>query len=966
MIVLQWLAVALLSGGVGVMATVTRQRKLERSLRASLTGAEAARLALVKSQRWADLVSEVAHVGYWRLDAASHELVWSPEMFRIRGLDAASGPPPMAVLMDAIHPDDRPAADAFQAGVIAGKVMPPLRMRVRRPDGTARTVSVRSAPEYNAAGEVVAMFGALVDVTDEVDADEALRASETRYRLLAENATDMIARLNLDGRVNFITSACKTVLGYTPAEVISLDPAELAHPDDTPALQQIFEACRTGAPEAQSAVLQYRARHKDGRWIWVESQINAIRDPFSGAPVAMLTVVRDVRARKELEAELIKAREEAEAAYGAELEARRWVNLAEEVAHVGYWQFDPATEASKLSDEMYRIFGFDIDAPVTLEDQMNMVHPDDRAWAHAALANLLAKGEVFDSQIRILRADGETRTVAVRSAVERNESDGAVRAIFGTVIDITELTLVDQALRASEARYRLMAENAADVITQVGLDGVVTFVSPACETVLGYAPAEIVGRPMDDLVHPGDRSVSRTALEAAMRGGPGGPLVSVETRIRHKDGRWLWVEGQPKVIFDPVTGAPTSIQGVVRDISARKAMHAELVEAKRAAEQAAAVKSEFLANMTHELRTPLTSILGFSKLLEADEGLDEQARHHVEQVVNASRSLLSTVNDLLDFSKLEAGQVVLDPQPTVLRSLAVETLELFKPQAEAKGLTLAIEVRGRAPQTVLIDPVRVRQILLNLVNNAVKFTEQGSVTLTLAHRAGRLRVEVIDTGEGVPDDRLDRLFQRFSQVDASSTRLHGGTGLGLAICKGLAEAMDGEIGVRSEAGRGSCFWFDIAAPTVRAAKAAPIAQAAQLPSMTAGRVLVVDDHRANRDLVRAILSSVGVDVAEAADGIAAVEAAKTEVFDLILMDMRMPAMDGPMATRAIRDADGPNRRTPILAFTADARIDQASMADGFDGYVAKPIAPADLLAAVSRWLAPETESEVAEASRGAA
>ena len=398
-------------------------------------------------------------------------------------------------------------------------------------------------------------------------------------------------------------------------------------------------------------------------------------------------------------------------------------------------------------------------------------------------------------------------------------------------------------------------------------------------------------------------------------------------------------------------------------------LRAALAEARAArveAEQAAAVKSEFLANMSHELRTPLTSVVGFTRLASEQPELSPLSRDYIERVSEASRALLCAVNDILDFSKLEAGQVTFRPEPVALQPLMRMALDMFTPQAAAKDLALQLEDATPSGLLVTLDPDRLRQVLLNLVGNAVKFTAEGQVTLSAAYDEAteRLSIEVRDTGPGIPPDRVDRLFKRFSQVDGSLTRGHGGTGLGLAICKGIVEAMGGEIGAASVIGEGSRFFLTVPAP--RALAAAEVTAEHEPAARTGVRVLVTDDHPANRELVRLFLAGIGAEITEAADGEGAVEAAARDAFDVILMDLRMPKLDGIGAVTRIRGAAGPNRTTPILAFTADAEsaFDDRLQALGFDGAVAKPVEPGRLIAAILGAIAPADAND--EAARGAA
>jgi CheY-like chemotaxis protein len=325
----------------------------------------------------------------------------------------------------------------------------------------------------------------------------------------------------------------------------------------------------------------------------------------------------------------------------------------------------------------------------------------------------------------------------------------------------------------------------------------------------------------------------------------------------------------------------------------------------------------------------------------------------VRRIAGAGQALLAIVNDVLDFSKLEAGQMPVSPRPVSPEEAISDALALFEPQAAAKGLRLDLNLTGELPEMVALDPDRLRQVLLNLIGNAVKFTQTGSVRLDARYIAAAqaLHIEVRDTGPGIDATQQAKLFQRFSQVDASTTRRHGGTGLGLAICQGLVTAMGGEIGVVSEPGKGSCFAFHVAAPICEAAAA--VAAPVTLDGL---RVLVADDNPMNREIVTSLLAPFGVEVTQACDGAEAVEIARALPFDVLLLDVRMPVMDGPEAALRLRAEPGPNQHAPILAFSADFDVERLGEQGGrgFDGLVRKPIEVAALIAALDAAVRDET------------
>jgi PAS domain S-box-containing protein len=548
----------------------------------------------------------------------------------------------------------------------------------------------------------------------------------------------------------------------------------------------------------------------------------------------------------------------------------------------------------------------------------------------------------------------------LRVTVRRTPDGGTVSCST----DITELKAAELGMTESRDRIAEMARRAEIAERVAGLGHwrisvrtkAVTW-SSQMYMIYGLDP----NQPLDlaqlmTMAHPDDRPLSAERLANQMKIGKAGSEYFL--RITRSDGALRTLAIKSDAERDE-TGVITHVIGTVVDVTDQKLAEAELLAARAEAEAALAVKSEFLANMSHELRTPLTSIIGFTGLAAAQPDMPPTARAFVERVRDASQALLCTVNDILDFSKLEAGQVSIHPQPTGLAKLCRSTLELFTPQAGAKDLTLVYDGPEDDDLVLSLDPDRLRQVLLNLVGNAVKFTDEGEVRLKARFVEGVLSVDVIDTGAGVPADKAARLFQRFSQIDGSLTRT-GGTGLGLAICKGIVETMGGAIGLDSAPGAGSRFWFTVPTQVSGLVQAEP-AQKADLAYLSAlgVRVLIVDDHAANRQVASLYLSGIGAEVHEAVDGVDAVAAAGEWPFDVILMDLRMPRLDGPGALKRIRAEGGVNSQTPILAFTADADVTliDSLRAMGFDGVVPKPLEPSVLIAEVARAAAVDFNAE---------
>ncbi|MBC8039613.1 MAG: response regulator [Opitutaceae bacterium] len=512
--------------------------------------------------------------------------------------------------------------------------------------------------------------------------------------------------------------------------------------------------------------------------------------------------------------------------------------------------------------------------------------------------------------------------------------------------------------------YRSIFEGSLDGIFRTSLDGKYLESNTALARIYKYSSQE------DFLVHmstaetlyvePGRRREFRELIERDDM------VTDFESEVHCGDGSTIWIHETARLIRDPA-GKPLCYEGIVRDITARRKAAVALQQATEAADAANRAKSDFLANMSHEIRTPMNAILGFAELLK---GLvkDERAQSYVKAVTSSGQTLLSLINDILDLSKIEAGKLRLEYDAMDAGVVLRDVQHIFSQKAEQKGLDLKLEISPALPPGLLFDEVRLRQILFNVVGNAIKFTESGHVIVRARPGAQgsqpdciELVLEVEDTGIGISEDEQHRIFEAFSQQTGQSHKKYGGTGLGLSITRRLVEMMNGKISIRSEAGKGSVFCFSF--PDVKvttAASGGAVTQQEQvydLEDFAPCKILVADDIVMNRDLIRAFFFETGHELIEAVDGREAVELARSERPDIILMDVRMPVMDGLQATRILK-SDPELKSIPVIVVTASAmQSEEETLRTICDGYLRKPVSRADLASKMRSFCRPRAKRE---------
>jgi PAS domain S-box-containing protein len=582
-----------------------------------------------------------------------------------------------------------------------------------------------------------------------------------------------------------------------------------------------------------------------------------------------------------------------------------------------------------------------------------LLAPDKRYDFREQYLEKIEKEGTADGVMVAFNGRGEKLYLLYQNFLVTGESETPY--VIGFSQDITARVKAEKALRTSEEKYRSIIENMNLGLLQVTPDENIIYANQSFCNMSGYGAEELIGRNAPQLfVRPSRAGTTEMVMERRKHGAS--DAYEMEVLNKNGDAKWWLISGAP--LYDDKNDFAGSI-GIHLDITSQKRLEEELRAAKQEAENSAHAKEIFLANMSHEIRTPMNAIIGLGKLL-ARTRLDDQQAFYLDVIRNASDNLMVIINDLLDFSRLEAGKVSLEQIPFRLREHIDKAVQILKFRAEEKGLLLECRCDDNISDALIGDPHRLNQVLMNLLSNAVKFTEKGGVKVNCELLEGTkdrqvIRFTVADTGIGMSEEFLAHLFDKFTQEDESISRRYGGTGLGMSISKQLVELMGGTIDVVSKKNKGTSISFNL--EMAKGDERDLEADDEVLPDTAAlqgKRILLAEDNAMNRLLATTILSQYGASVYEAADGEQAVEAIKTQEFDIVLMDMQMPVMNGLEATRLIRD--GINDTIPIIALTANAQQQEARRCSeaGMNDFITKPFDEGVMVSLITKWLGEPT------------
>lgn len=912
----------------GVMIDISDRKQAEHQLQAL-------------SERL-ELAVESAQLGIWEWDHHENLLAWDDRMFAIYGVSPQAFEGTYQDWANWVHLEDLVQLEAETPDIISSQAKTYTQeFRIIRPNGSIRYILATASIERNSQGQPIRSVGINLDITDRKEAELALQKAQTQFRNMTENVPGMIYRyvLHPDGSedMTYISAQVREIFEVEPATVLqSTDPLwDRVYPDDVTLVRDAFNL-------SAETLEPYHTEHrlvlpqKGLRWV----QGMARPERLNNGDVIWDGVVIDISDRKQAELALQEAQSQ----------FRRMTENIPGMIFRCVMDPDGIDTVTHISSKVREIY--EIDPKAVLADggrQMwERTHPDDLARVVADIQISAETLQPFKNEQRLILPKKGLRWIQTVAQPERLAN--GYMAWDGVVIDITDRKMAELSLQQSEEKFRMLVSNLHGAVyrAQHDQDWTINYISDAISDLSGYPASDFIEntvRTYASIIHPDDTDyMDESVAQAIVKR----ESFVLEYRILHRDGSIRWVSEKGKGIFDQ-NNLLLNLEGVIFDITDRKQAEAQLQRTNAELIRATHHKSAFLASMSHELRTPLNAVLGFSQLMQRDSSISDDHHEMLATINRNGEYLLALINDILEMSKIEAGKVTLNPKPVDLPRFLDDIRATFKVKAEAKHLVFKVTHTADIPRYIEADEVKLRQILLNLLSNALKFTNEGQISLhtqmldnSPSPEQVHLQFTVSDTGPGIASEDLDNIFQAFIQSESGKQHQQG-TGLGLPISRKFAQMMGGTIQVTSTLEQGSTFNCDIYAQILaedtEVVEMQPLRYQniqgvkSQHPSY---RLLIVDDNPDNRAVLSKMLSIPGFEVREAVDGSQAVEINGHWQPHLICMDINMPQMDGLEATRQIRQSGSTSK---IIAITANAFADdhQAALAAGCDDFLAKPI-----------------------------
>ena len=795
---------------------------------------------------------------------------------------------------------------------------------------------------WGEASILMTMASAIGGFIGRFEVEAALKESEEKYRELVETSSSVIMRVDPGGCIRFINNFGLRFFDYREKEILGRNVADTIFPDRSTScnLRAIIENIMQH-PEGYATYVMENVRSNGERvWIaWTYRPVQNERDEV----VEVLCIGNDVTENKRSSEEIKKA--------AADLrETRDYLENLFGHANAPIIVWDPDFRITRFNHAFERLTGHL--AGDVLGKSLDILFPDETRAESLAYIQRTLSGESWNAvEIPIRHESGEVRTVLWNSATIYDEDGRKVIATIAHGQDITERKVAEERV-SFQASLLNQVRNA---VIATDLEGRIIYWNRFSEVLYQWKAEEVLGRSIAKTIVPPEKSILMNEVMAdIIRYG----YRESEHIVQRKDGSLFPAFYAFSALSDEV-GRLMGFVGVSIDLTERKKVEQDLRLAKERAESATKAKSAFLANMSHEIRTPMNAVIGFTGLL-LNTNIDPEQRDCIETIRSSGDSLLAVISDILDFSKIEGGMLDLERESFDLRECLETSVNMVAEAAASKCLSLGFKIDPAVPGQLVGDLTRLRQILVNLLGNAVKFTETGSIHISVSSlgtsdKEYEIQFIVRDSGIGISRDRMSRLFQSFSQVDASTTRKYGGTGLGLAICKHLAELMGGRIWAESNPGKGSTFYFTIRAEASNEPSERRPEESPALPSTASDperlvhlRILLAEDNVVNQKVALRMLGRLGYRADIAADGLEVLKALQSHHYDVVLMDVQMPEMDGLEATRSIRRM--PGRQPYIIAMTAHAMKGdrEECLGVGMNDYVSKPVRIEELNAALQR------------------
>ena len=899
-----------------------------------------------------NIATQAAGINSWEIDLLGRRFLWMENP--IEGLEfLESGQYALEEFAKHIHPEDQAMfRDHLHHAGKHGQDRISYRYRAVTHDQRLIHVQVNARLVADESGKVTRLLGVSWDVTREVEAAIQLKEQAAHERMLLDRlgmSTQAagIASWEYDlaiERFAWIENPIAALRGAGEATWIGAASfMERVHVDD----RETVQACLRGAIEQKQDRLSCRYRgigRNEGADVHIQTHARLLYDE-EGKALRLLGISWDIT--KEIVASE-KLRQQAVQLQDAE----RRLERASLSSSEGHWELDVQSQQIWMSSSCHALLGYrEGELSREFGGLRSIVHADDMEHSERIFRRHITHNEPYDVELRLKTGSGECRWFRLRGTADRDPA-GRALLMAGSIHDIHQQKLAEDALRLAQRRFERAIHGTQDGLWELESNGA-AWCSPRLGELLGYLPGEFASDTnlLRLFLHPDDEHIVATATQAHFQ--QEAPY-DVEIRLRTKSGDYRWYRARARAERD-ASGRPLRLSGSVQDVTEARAARDALLRATEAAEAANRAKSEFLANVSHEIRTPMNGIIGMTGLM-LDTALDRTQRDYAETIRGSADSLLLVINDILDFSKIEAGKFDIEAIELDLRSSVEDVGGTMAFQAAARNLELVVHVHPQVPDRVIGDPQRLRQCLINLVGNAIKFTHSGEIVIEVSvagRRDGKVltQFEVRDTGIGIAPEVLDSLFQPFVQADSSTTRHFGGTGLGLSIVRRLVDMMGGEVGVESEPGKGSSFWFVLPLePAAQTTVTVPIDL-----TRLGRRVLVVDDHETNRRVLAGQLMHAGYEVSLASGGEEALrimrQALADHPFEVVLADYRMHDMDGATLGERINSDPALSNARIVVLTSLDRHGDMRRFASlGFAGYLTKPIRARELFDCMDRVL----------------